>query len=1650
MKKMKMVGALACAAIAQCQMIVAQPVVPEVVDIEFPTYGFSDPDPVPHPGTALYPYFRFDGSSAVAEMRKWKAVILENEKIRVTMLPEIGGKVWGAEDKASGHAFVYYNHAVKFRNIALRGPWCSGGIELNFGITGHAPTSSTPVDWCVRTNADGSASYFASATEYINRTTWQVEVRLAPGEDHFTMRTVWHNGSNLPGPYYHWMNAAFPLTGNAQLVFPGRNYIGHPGDAHAWPVDAQGRDLSIYANNAFGSHKSYHVINGDNRIFGVWWPERSIGAVHRNPVYDKYGRKVWLWALSRSGGIWEDLLTDSDGQYAELQSGRAFQQPSGSCVDTPFKIPPFTPGCTDFFEESWGVVHSRDAFGKPEAGAKPRPTEMPKNFDWNSAQGLFARGVQMLRTRHADGDAKLLLEASLAADPNFAPAINALSGLANRQARYCEAAALAERALAVDTYDAEANYLAGFAAFAQRDNATAKERLGLASYSPAVRSAAYSLLARIALREHDWSEAAKLAERALSANSLSLDALHVRIVAKRKAGDANGAARFAREALDRLPLFHAARAELGWCGGGEDYREMLKGEFPHETSIDLASWYEESGLVDEARELLSHAPKHPIAAIRRAYLDRDAAALGRVTAMPVAFAFPFRRETLPALEWAAKESGSWKFRYYLAMFKAANGDQDGADALLDSCGGEPDEATFYMFRAGRKIGEAKLADVVEAERRGGGWRASLMKSAHFSAKGDYAAALDAVERIHAQYPNVTSVKLAYAKALLDAGRAADCVAYLEKSTILPAEVGDNAGDIWRDACRALGDDAKAESWPENLGAGKPYLQDNRPYEFKRAKRDRDEVPPLVDFEDGAPWRAEASDAAAHCSATSEDQLFGRYTLRVSYSGRGKAPSVTVAPQTPFALPSRFDTFSVWVKGNHWGRGANSDHSIPSPALSALFRTGAGKEVRIQLGKVDWPDWHLVDHRFTKAERDSIEGGAFVGFAFTGGTQTQFLQMHFDNVAVFEDDLTRPIAVRPRARRPIKPLPGADQGINTGKGTLPFPTREETIIPVTGEPGPGDIAPQFNGGAVKGDDISKLKVSTFRMGKSLVVDFSAPAGAVTALSAGTASEAKVLKSFTVPYLTYGDGEARLKIDLLEGGWYRSAVFDWYRSNASELAAVGGTQAMLYHPKTDGSHNPVSERLVITVSRDFAEVLPEIPNPESPHKAVTGTRAWRSHGSFNRDFDRAFWREVKRAGIDHVVVTDHETLWRDRGESFTFRTEAAPGRGGDAAEMAYSRFMRGALGYVYGPYNNYTDFSPMNAHWSRDIVSRRRDGSFGTAWVRCYAPKAALAPGFCEEIAPKVQAKFAFDTAYCDVHTAIPPWNRTDYDSRIPGAATFAQTFYAYGELLLLQRKAWNGPVYSEGGQHFFYAGLADGNYAQDQGYNFRTKPWIVDFDLLKIHPKECNFGMGSLLMFTPSKDPKRRCYHLPAAVTEKEHAEMLDLFFTATVAFGHAPYLVLDYCFDPMKPFGLAYGPKAAVDMAKGMPIALRSYAMVQPIAARYTQEDVARISYFGADGRARTSSEAIADGSVERSQLAVEYAGGTFVVANGNQGEWLRTTVGGKTIALPPRAFAAWTADGKVRAEITEDAAGVRHYFSDCPEFTYRDGAFVRKAGGGK
>ena len=322
------------------------------------TYPFYDPDPTPRPNVYYYPWFRFDGFSTEGENKSWKEVILENDYIKVSIFPEIGGKIWGAVEKSTGNEFVYYNSVVKFRDIAMRGPWTSGGIELNFGIIGHSPNTSTPVDYAIQTNEDGSVSCFLSSIDLFTRTRWETEVNLPKDKAFFTTKTTWHNPTPLEQPYYQWMNGAFQAGGNLEFCFPGKHWIGHDGKLHNWPIDENGRDLSWYDKNDFGKSKSYHITGGINEFFGAYWHDTDFGSVHFSPYGEKLGRKIFLWSQDRSGAIWEELLTDNDGQYVEFQSGRLFNQAVPFSTKTPFKHHGFEPYAIDVFTEYWFPVKS--------------------------------------------------------------------------------------------------------------------------------------------------------------------------------------------------------------------------------------------------------------------------------------------------------------------------------------------------------------------------------------------------------------------------------------------------------------------------------------------------------------------------------------------------------------------------------------------------------------------------------------------------------------------------------------------------------------------------------------------------------------------------------------------------------------------------------------------------------------------------------------------------------------------------------------------------------------------------------------------------------------------------------------------------------------------------------------------------------------------------------------------------------------------------------------------------------------------------------------------------------------------------------------------------------------------------------------------
>jgi len=331
----------------------------------FTTYPFSDPDPIPKPDGKIYPYYRFDGFTDKPVQKEWKVVEMENDYIKIMILPEVGGKIWSAIEKSTGKDFVYYNHVVKFRDIAMRGPWTSGGVEANYGIVGHTPNCATPVDFITIKKDDGSISCVIGVLDLLTRTSWRLDINLPKDKAYFTTSSFWFNSTSFEQPYYTWMNTGIKAEGDLQFIYPGKNYLGHNGEYSDWPIDKKnGHDLSFYENNNFGGYKSYHVFGKYNDFFGAYWHKDNFGMGRYSNHDDKPGKKIWIWGLSAQGMNWEKLLTDTDGQYVEVQSGRLFNQSAETSMYTPFKHRSFEPYQSDAWTEYWFPVKETKGFVK--------------------------------------------------------------------------------------------------------------------------------------------------------------------------------------------------------------------------------------------------------------------------------------------------------------------------------------------------------------------------------------------------------------------------------------------------------------------------------------------------------------------------------------------------------------------------------------------------------------------------------------------------------------------------------------------------------------------------------------------------------------------------------------------------------------------------------------------------------------------------------------------------------------------------------------------------------------------------------------------------------------------------------------------------------------------------------------------------------------------------------------------------------------------------------------------------------------------------------------------------------------------------------------------------------------------------------------
>ena len=920
------------------------------------TYPFSDPNPVPVLATdrRLYPYHTFEGYAATPEPREWKVVRMENDLIEVFVLPEVGGKVWGAVVKATGHEFIYRNEVMKFRDIALRGPWTSGGIEFNFGVIGHTPATATPVDYVARENPDGSVSTIVGAMDLPSRTPWRVEIRLPPDRAAFETRVLWHNPTPLEQPYYNWMTAAAFARDDLELFVPGTAYLEHSGRVRPWPVDGEERFLPLYRNNAFGGSKSYHVVGALNDFFGGYYHEEGYGWGHWARHEDMPGRKMWLWALSRAGGIWEDLLTDTDGQYVEFQAGRLHVQYQPGADRNPISQATFDPLSTSRWTEVWfplegtggltdasphGAMHVEREGDRLRVVVQAFGAGTDTVNAWSDGVQVAARAVALeplepvvvefdvtpdrswrvsLRGLGLDGcsnpaepgfggicgldgeaalsrpfatnaeawnalpetdrlvfearelargrryaEARALYDRALAAEPWNGAALLGLGALALRSARYEEGLAHARRALQLDTYDPEANFLAGNLYRALGRRADAYDSFGWAARSVAYRAAAHIRLAELALGGGNLAEARRHAALALGHDQGSIPAREVLAVAARLRGDTTGAARVLAELLELDPLNHFVRAERylaarGRAPGSEGAEitaaavrltASMRSEYPGQTLLELAVSYANRGLPAAAARLLELAGEvaaGPVATAWRAFLADDA---GMLSAGPDPdFAFPHRPETLPVLRWAAREDPHWGWRYLLGLnLWALDRDAEAAEALA-TLGDEPDYGPAYAARA--HLTDAMGGDPAPDFRRAveidsGNRLLHVALIRHLQQAGRWAEGLEASGRGRELFPGDFNLDLLHVRGLLQAGDHREAIRILADTRVLPSENARESHRLYElahvgaaldeledgDRAAARGHLETALEWPESLGQGRPFDPDERLVRF---------------------------------------------------------------------------------------------------------------------------------------------------------------------------------------------------------------------------------------------------------------------------------------------------------------------------------------------------------------------------------------------------------------------------------------------------------------------------------------------------------------------------------------------------------------------------------------------------------------------------------------------------------------------------------------------------------------------------------------------------------------------------------------------------------------------------------------------------
>ncbi len=402
---------------------VSTPVTLSEADETIPTYKSLPPDPNPmfffgrqSQGAQgnIYPYPLYDNLTNTKSEQTYHVVYLENEYVKVGVLPEIGGRLFSAVDKTNNYDFVYHQHVIKPALIGLIGAWISGGIEWNIPHH-HRASTFLPVQWRAEENADGSKTVWVGELEVRQRMRWAVGYTLRPGSSVLECSVRILNRTPLVNTMLCFANVAVNANENYQIIFPpSTQYVTYhfKRDFATWPIAngpyngsdfTGGVDVSWYKNHL--NSNSMFAWNYQDDFFAGYDHGKEAGTMSVTDHHIVPGKKFWTWGNGPRGRQWDNILTDTDGPYVELMVGAySDNQPDYSWLQ-PFE--------TRSFDMNWYPF--RDIGGVKSANLDAAVNLEVK--DGTAKFGFYATHDYPAATVRLTAGNKVLLEEPVAINP---------------------------------------------------------------------------------------------------------------------------------------------------------------------------------------------------------------------------------------------------------------------------------------------------------------------------------------------------------------------------------------------------------------------------------------------------------------------------------------------------------------------------------------------------------------------------------------------------------------------------------------------------------------------------------------------------------------------------------------------------------------------------------------------------------------------------------------------------------------------------------------------------------------------------------------------------------------------------------------------------------------------------------------------------------------------------------------------------------------------------------------------------------------------------------------------------------------------------------------------------------------------------------